>query len=182
MKRPRCATSRRPVSKSNVPAAACAVNSRGTTRRCLDGKLADGLAAARRGRPDHALPAGALRHGLACLAVLRETIGEFPIEAAAGCPSANSRRTRLRARSILKQASGCRAARPFHAGSLRANAGGMAAMIGGDESAVRALAAETDVDVANLNSPGQIVLSGEAAKIALAFRSPRSTGFASPRP
>ena len=34
--------------------------------------------------------------------------------------------------------------------------GGMAAMIGGDEGAVRQLASETDVDVANLNSPGQI--------------------------
>jgi [acyl-carrier-protein] S-malonyltransferase len=44
----------------------------------------------------------------------------------------------------------------------------MAAMIGGDESAVRALSAECDVDVANFNSPGQIVISGESSKIALA--------------
>lgn len=39
-------------------------------------------------------------------------------------------------------------------------AGAMAAMVGGDEAAVRALAAEFDVDVANLNAPGQIVISG----------------------
>lgn len=38
--------------------------------------------------------------------------------------------------------------------------GSMAAMIGGTEEAVRELAAESDVDVANLNAPGQIVLSG----------------------
>jgi len=46
--------------------------------------------------------------------------------------------------------------------------GGMAAIIGAEEDGVRALAAAADVDVANYNSPGQIVISGEAAKIALA--------------
>jgi [acyl-carrier-protein] S-malonyltransferase len=44
----------------------------------------------------------------------------------------------------------------------------MAAMIGGDEAAVRQLAADTEVDVANLNSPGQIVISGERAKVEIA--------------
>ena len=33
---------------------------------------------------------------------------------------------------------------------------------------MRALASECDVDVANLNSPGQIVISGESSKVALA--------------
>ncbi len=42
-------------------------------------------------------------------------------------------------------------------------------MIGADESAVRALAAAADVDVANLNSPGQVVVSGERAKVELAI-------------
>jgi [acyl-carrier-protein] S-malonyltransferase len=46
--------------------------------------------------------------------------------------------------------------------------GAMAAIIGGDEDRVRALASAADVDVANLNAPGQIVLSGESSKIALA--------------
>src|SRR5205807_4891796 len=49
-----------------------------------------------------------------------------------------------------------------------ATAGAMAAMIGADESNVRALAADTDVDVANINAPGQIVISGESAKVELA--------------
>ena len=44
----------------------------------------------------------------------------------------------------------------------------MAAMIGADETAVRRLAADTDVDIANLNAPGQIVISGESAKVELA--------------
>src|SRR5438128_6810554 len=46
--------------------------------------------------------------------------------------------------------------------------GAMAAMIGADESAVRALAADADVDVANINAPGQIVISGEKAKVEIA--------------
>src|SRR5207302_283183 len=46
-----------------------------------------------------------------------------------------------------------------------ATIGGMAAMIGADESAVRKLAADQDVDVANINTPGQIVISGELAKV-----------------
>jgi [acyl-carrier-protein] S-malonyltransferase len=44
----------------------------------------------------------------------------------------------------------------------------MAAVIGGEENRIRELAAAADVDVANLNSPGQIVLSGETSKIAQA--------------
>jgi [acyl-carrier-protein] S-malonyltransferase len=55
--------------------------------------------------------------------------------------------------------------------------GGMAAMIGADESTVRSLASETDVDVANLNSPGQIVVSGETAKIALAVSLAKEHGI-----
>jgi [acyl-carrier-protein] S-malonyltransferase len=40
------------------------------------------------------------------------------------------------------------------------SSGSMAAMVGGTEEAVRELALECGVDVANLNAPGQIVLSG----------------------
>lgn len=55
--------------------------------------------------------------------------------------------------------------------------GAMAAMIGGDEAAVRALAAECEVDVANLNSPGQIVLSGKSAGIDAAVATCKSKGI-----
>ena len=48
--------------------------------------------------------------------------------------------------------------------------GAMAAMIGADENTVRALAADADVDVANINAPGQIVISGERAKVEAANR------------
>jgi [acyl-carrier-protein] S-malonyltransferase len=45
----------------------------------------------------------------------------------------------------------------------------MAAMIGGLENEVRQLAADEDVDVANINAPGQIVVSGELAKVEAAI-------------
>ena len=43
--------------------------------------------------------------------------------------------------------------------------GGMAALIGAEENVVRQLAADEDVDIANINGPGQIVISGELAKV-----------------
>lgn len=55
--------------------------------------------------------------------------------------------------------------------------GGMAALIGGDEASVRSLAAAADVDVANFNSPGQIVLSGDQTKIALAVGMAKDYGI-----
>src|SRR5438045_8383138 len=58
-----------------------------------------------------------------------------------------------------------------------ATAGAMAAMIGADENAVRALAADTDVDVANLNAPGQIVISVESAKVELAVSLAKEHGI-----
>lgn len=55
--------------------------------------------------------------------------------------------------------------------------GGMAALIGGDEGSIRELAVAADVDVANFNSPGQIVLSGEKSKIALAVGMAKDYGI-----
>lgn len=43
--------------------------------------------------------------------------------------------------------------------------GAMAALIGGEVQAIRDLAAVCDVDIANLNAPGQIVLSGSVSGI-----------------
>lgn len=55
--------------------------------------------------------------------------------------------------------------------------GAMAAMVGGDEEIVRELAAECDVDVANLNAPGQIVLSGTVAGIEKAVAGAKGKGL-----
>jgi [acyl-carrier-protein] S-malonyltransferase len=58
-----------------------------------------------------------------------------------------------------------------------ATTGGMAAMIGAEENAVRQLADEEDVDVANINSPGQVVVSGELAKVEAAVAVAKEHGI-----
>jgi [acyl-carrier-protein] S-malonyltransferase len=54
--------------------------------------------------------------------------------------------------------------------------GGMAAIIGLDETLTREVCAEAGVVLANLNCPGQIVISGEAEKIAKACELARARG------
>ena len=105
-------------------------------------------------------------HGLACLSVLREIAGELPITAAAGLSLGEW--TAHAAAGTFSFEEGLRLVEQrgrFMEAACEATSGAMAAMIGGDETAVRGLAAAADVDVANLNSPGQIVVSGERAKV-----------------
>ncbi len=105
-------------------------------------------------------------HGLAALAVLREIAGEFPIEGAAGLSLGEM--TAHTAAGTFDFASGLRLVQKrgqFMDEACAATVGGMAAMIGALENDVRRLAAAEDIDVANINSPGQIVISGELAKV-----------------
>src|SRR5512133_3069658 len=117
-------------------------------------------------------------HGLACLAVLREIAGNFPIEAAAGLSLGEM--TAHAAAGTFDFENGLNLVQ--RRGELMDEAcaatnGAMAAMIGADESTARALAADADVDVANINSPGQIVLSGERAKIEVAVALAKEHGI-----
>ncbi len=108
-------------------------------------------------------------HGLACLAVLREVAGDFPIEGAAGLSLGEM--TAHAAAGTFDFATGLKLVQKrgeFMDEACAATTGAMAAMIGADENAVRALAADADVDVANINAPGQIVISGEKAKVEIA--------------
>src|SRR5436190_9863900 len=117
-------------------------------------------------------------HGLACLAALRAEVGDFPVHAAAGLSLGEF--TAHAAAGTFKFETGLKLVAQrglFMQEACEQTKGAMAAMIGGDESAVRALAAETDVDVANLNSPGQIVISGESAKVALAVSLAKEHGI-----
>jgi [acyl-carrier-protein] S-malonyltransferase len=108
-------------------------------------------------------------HGLAGLAALQERIpgfsfgataglslGEFTAHAAAGTFDFETGLRLVAKRSQAMQE------------ACEKTEGTMAAVIGGEENRIRELAAAAGVDVANLNSPGQIVLSGEASKIAVA--------------
>lgn len=57
-----------------------------------------------------------------------------------------------------------------------ATEGGMAAIIGLDEAATRAVCRETGVELANLNCPGQIVISGAADKMEAACAAAKARG------
>lgn len=105
-------------------------------------------------------------HGLACFSVLRELAGNFPIGGAAGLSLGEM--TAHAAAGTFDFANGLRLVQ--RRGELMDEAcektsGGMAALIGAEENIVRQLAADEDVDVANINAPGQIVISGELAKV-----------------
>src|SRR5438067_3761016 len=105
-------------------------------------------------------------HGLACLSVLRELAGNFPIGGAAGLSLGEM--TAHAAAGTFDFENGLKLVQ--RRGELMDEAcektsGGMAALIGTEENIVRQLAADEDVDIANINAPGQIVISGELAKV-----------------
>jgi [acyl-carrier-protein] S-malonyltransferase len=109
-------------------------------------------------------------HGLACLAALREIAGEFPIEGAAGLSLGEM--TAHAAAGTFDFATGLRLVQKrgeLMDEACAATIGGMAAMIGAYENEVRQLAADEDVDVANINTLTQIVISGELAKVEAAI-------------
>jgi len=117
-------------------------------------------------------------HGLVALELLREkvptlnpvaaaglSLGEFTAHAAAGTFSmADGLQLVARRGQFMEEA--CESTR-----------GAMAALVGGDEEAVKSLAAECDVDVANFNAPGQIVISGGVDGIDAAVEKAKDRGI-----
>src|SRR5437762_7837356 len=108
--------------------------------------------------------------GLACLSVLHELAGDFPTGGAAGLSLGEI--TAYAAAGTFDFASGLKLVQ--RRGELMdeacaATRGGMAAMVGAYENEVRQLAADEDVDVANINTATQIVVSGELAKVEAAI-------------
>src|SRR5205085_2568401 len=117
-------------------------------------------------------------HGLTCLAVLRELAGNFQIGGAAGLSLGEL--TAHAAAGTFDFENGLKLVQKrgdFMDEACAATVGGMAAMIGADENTVRRLAADEDVDVANINSPGQIVISGELAKVEAAVAVAKEYGI-----
>lgn len=105
-------------------------------------------------------------HGLACLEILKShvpdleiagcaglSLGEFTAHAAAGTFSFETGLDLVAKRGTFMEE------------ATSAVDGAMAALIGGEEADIRALAEKCDVDVANFNCPGQIVVSGKTAGI-----------------
>jgi [acyl-carrier-protein] S-malonyltransferase len=92
------------------------------------------------------------------------SLGEFTALTAAGAMSFEDGLKVVRQRGKFMQEA-CDATR-----------GGMAAVIGLDEAPTREVCAEAGVTLANLNCPGQIVISGETEKIAKACELAKAKG------
>ena len=105
-------------------------------------------------------------HALAALAALREIFGDFEVGGAAGLSLGEI--TAHSAAGTFDFATGLKLVQKrgeFMDEACATTQGGMAAMIGGLENDVRRLAADEDVDIANINAPNQIVISGELANV-----------------
>ncbi len=61
--------------------------------------------------------------------------------------------------------------------ACRETNGGMASVLNGDIDIIQKVCAENGIDVANYNSPGQIVISGEKEKLAAAVEALKSAGI-----
>lgn len=117
-------------------------------------------------------------HGLVALALLKERVGGLNPVAAAGLSLGEF--TAHSAAGTFSFEDGLKVVARrglFMEEACQATQGSMAALIGGDEEAVKALAAECDVDVANFNAPGQIVLSGTVEGIDKAVEKARDHGI-----
>jgi [acyl-carrier-protein] S-malonyltransferase len=92
------------------------------------------------------------------------SLGEFTALAAAGAMSSEDGLRLVRQRGKFMQEV-CNATR-----------GGMAAIIGLDEAPTREVCAEAGVVLANLNCPGQLVISGETGRISRAIELAKAKG------
>ncbi|MDP7655694.1 MAG: ACP S-malonyltransferase, partial [Roseibacillus sp.] len=117
-------------------------------------------------------------HGLALLEVLQEEVPSLQPVAAAGLSLGEM--TAHTAAGTFGFEDGLRLVAKrgaFMDEACEATDGAMAAMIGGEEEAVRGLAKDCEVDVANFNAPGQIVLSGSSGGIDRAVDLARERGI-----
>lgn len=117
-------------------------------------------------------------HGLACLEILKSEVPDLEIAGVAGLSLGEF--TAHAAAGTFDFATGLdlvakRGA--FMEEATSAVEGSMAALIGGEEADIRKLAADCDIDVANLNAPGQIVVSGSKEGIAKAVATAENYGI-----
>jgi [acyl-carrier-protein] S-malonyltransferase len=109
--------------------------------------------------------------------LLKERVPAFHFEAAAGLSLGEF--TALSAAGVLSFEDGLKLVR--QRGRLMQEAcdstrGSMAAIIGLEVAATQAVCADAGVELANLNCPGQLVISGEAEKITVACQLAKSRG------
>src|SRR3569833_1613253 len=109
--------------------------------------------------------------------LLKEHVPSLKFDATAGLSLGEF--TALTAAGAMSFEDGLRVVRQrgkFMQEACDATRGGMAAVIGLDEAPTREVCAETGIVLANLNCPGQLVISGEADKITKAVDLAKAKG------
>jgi [acyl-carrier-protein] S-malonyltransferase len=119
-------------------------------------------------------------HGLALLATLREA-GKLPEgEPKYGLGLSLGEVTAYCAAGVFDFATGLRIVAErgrFMQQACEQTTGGMAAIIGEDREKVRSLCAEFDIEAANFNAPGQIIVSGEKSRVDAAVAAAKARGL-----
>lgn len=120
---------------------------------------------------------GIFVHSLAALAAVRAARPDLQFQAAAGLSLGEF--TALTAAGWTPFATGLRLVRrrgQLMQDACEKTAGAMASILGLDLERLQAVCAEADVDIANLNCPGQIVISGDKEAIAKAVALAKARG------
>src|SRR4030095_11539417 len=127
-------------------------------------------------KTEHAQP-GIFLVGWIAFSLLRERVPGLSFEATAGLSLGEF--TALAAAGVLSFEDAIRVVRQrgrFMQEACEETKGGMAAVIGLDEAKTREACVESGVELANLNCPGQIVISGAADKLATACELAKAKG------
>jgi [acyl-carrier-protein] S-malonyltransferase len=125
---------------------------------------------------DNAQP-GIFLTSMVCLEALRSQISDLTFEATAGLSLGEF--TALTAAGAVDFDDGLRMVQMrgrFMQEACDATQGGMASIINMDDAALAEVCREADVDVANINCPGQVVISGDKVKIGRAVELARARG------
>lgn len=121
-------------------------------------------------------------HGLACLEILKKQVPDLEIAGVAGLSLGEFTAHTAAGTFDFETGLDIVAKRGrFMEEATNATEGSMAAMIGGEPEDVARLAAECDIDVANYNAPGQIVVSGKKEGITKAVEEAENFGVRIPK-
>jgi [acyl-carrier-protein] S-malonyltransferase len=127
-------------------------------------------------KTDNAQPAIFIT-SLACLAALKSQIPDLAFEATAGLSLGEF--TALAAADVVTFDDGLRMVQSrgrFMQEACDATTGGMASILNMDDAALAEVCEMAEVDIANINCPGQVVISGDKDKIAKAIELAKEKG------
>ena len=127
-------------------------------------------------KTDNAQPAIFLT-SLACFEALKSQVPDLVFDATAGLSLGEF--TALAAADVVSFDDGLRMVQMrgrFMQEACEATNGGMASILNMDDTALAEVCREADVDIANINCPGQVVISGDKEKIAKAIELAKEKG------